>query len=561
MKLLIRAAWALALLPGAALAQPSFVEVTPTADPWFVTPPEEDFWINAVAPADVDGDGDLDLAVLGFYVVYNVSAEDFLIVFLNQGPDGGGAWTFAPQIVPLGALTAGASDLAWGDFDGDGDPDLAVGSDGVTAVYRNDAGVLAPLVDDLPGYWEDSGYTGAYDLRSLAWADADNDGDLDLLVPSVFDFVLFQYRTALLRNDGDDGAGGWLFAEVAATGLDPTVHAQSAWGDDDGDGDLDLFLTNVDPYTGTGFVRRYGNDAGTFTGGDLLPLRVEYGLADRSDFDGDGDLDVLVAGNIEEGGTYSTVLRVYENDAGTLTATTLVEAPNADWLDLHAATWADYDSDGDVDILVTGNHVVPGEIVGKSEVFANDGGVFTPLGVTLPAPISSVGRGGSFTWLDLDGDDDLDYLVAGAYYVQGGNGLVEAKIQLFRNDTPAANQPPGAPAGLVATTGPGSLALSWTAAPDDHTPGASLTYELELRPAGAPPGTGRRLPEPGNLSSALAWEIAGLAPGSYLCSVRAVDSAFAGGERAATVVSVPAALLFGDGFESGDTGAWSGTVP
>jgi len=59
-----------------AIAQTSFLEVTPPADPLFVTPPEEDFWVNAVAPADVDGDGDLDFAAIGFYVVYNVSAED-----------------------------------------------------------------------------------------------------------------------------------------------------------------------------------------------------------------------------------------------------------------------------------------------------------------------------------------------------------------------------------------------------------------------------------------------------------------------------------------------------
>jgi len=54
----------------AAVAQTSFTEVTPTTGTLWVTGADEDFWINSVAPADVDGDGDLDLAVLGFYVVY-----------------------------------------------------------------------------------------------------------------------------------------------------------------------------------------------------------------------------------------------------------------------------------------------------------------------------------------------------------------------------------------------------------------------------------------------------------------------------------------------------------
>ncbi|HKZ75799.1 MAG TPA: VCBS repeat-containing protein, partial [Actinomycetota bacterium] len=423
------------ILAPAAFAQTSFTEVTPTGSSLWVTSADEDFWINAVAPADVDGDGDLDLAVLGFYVVYFGEVTDLLVIFENQGPDASGRWLFGEETVPLGTLWAGASDLAWGDYDNDGDPDLVVGSEGAMALYRNDAGTLAATSTVLPAYSEDSSYEGSYDLRSLTWADADNDGDLDLLVPSVLDLDTYEYSTKLLRNDGPDGAGGWTFTDAAAT-IDPTSNAQSAWADDDGDGDLDLLLVNVDPYTGSGFVRRYRNDAGAFTGEDLLGIRVEHGLADWGDYDGDGDLDILVAGNIHDADdTYVTALRTYRNDAGTFTETTL-PAPNPNWLDFHAATWADYDSDGDVDLLVTGSFVGDGEIVGGSDVYRNDGGVFTPLGLALPAPVESIGRGGAFTWLDLDDDGDLDYLVAGAYFVPGGNGLVEAQIHLYRNGAP-----------------------------------------------------------------------------------------------------------------------------
>ncbi len=545
-------------LAAAAGAQPSFQEVTPAANPYFVTPENEDFWINAVAPADVDGDGDLDLAALGFYVVYNESVEHRLVLLLNDGADGNGDWLFTPQLVPLGDVAAGASDLAWGDFDGDGDHDLAVGSEGATVLYRNDGGTLTALPTVLPGYYEDSSYTGAYDLRSLAWADADNDGDLDLLVPSIYDQDEFSFSTKLLRNDGPDGAGGWLFADTAAA-LAPTVHAQSAWADDDGDGDLDLLLVNVDPNTETGFVRRYDNAGGTFAGADLLGIRVQYGLADWGDADGDGDLDVLVAGNIQEADdTYDTVLRLYRNNGGTYAEETLVNTPNADWLDIHAATWADYDSDGDVDLLVTGNFIGENEIEGHSEIYANHGGTFTALGVELPAPVDSIGRGGTFTWLDLDGDGDLDYLVAGAYFMPDANGLVESRMHLYRNGAPATNAAPAAPTGLASTPTGQGVTLSWDPAADDHTPAVALTYDLDLRRTGAPATSPERLPQPGNVSTATSWGLDGLEPGEYTWRVWAVDNAFAGGPEAQGTFTV--GVLFADGFESGDTRAWTVTV-
>jgi hypothetical protein len=542
--------FALMMFAPALAAQTSFVEITPTSDPYFNTNPDEDFWVNAVAPADYDGDGRIDLAVLGFYVVYNESVEDKLILFHNDGEAGDGSWAFTSTEVPLGGVVAGASDLAWGDFDNDGDYDLAIGSEGVTALFRNDAGTLTAMPVALPGYYEDSTYEDSYDLRSLTWADVDNDGDLDLLIPSVYNEEDFTFRTALMRNDGSDGLEGWVFTETGAA-LDATVHAQSAWSDVDGDGDLDLFMANVDPYTESGFIKLYANDAGAFTATDPLGLRVEHGLADIGDADGDGDQDLLVAGNIEENEKFSTVLRIYFNDGGTFAPTTLFEAPSADWLDIHAATWADYDSDGDVDLLVTGNFIGETDIEGKSEIYVNEGGAFAPLAETLPAPIGSVGRGGAFTWFDIDGDGDLDYLVAGAFFVPDGNGLVEAKMRLFRNASEGTNTPPESPDGLRAEETGEGVALAWNVAADDHTPGAQLTYDLELWRDGVPVTLPERLPEPGNISTSTRWTIADLPDGSYTWRVRAVDSAYAGSIPAEGAFTLPfgADTIFANGFE------------
>ena len=78
-----------------------FTEITPP-DSLFVTPPDEDFWVISTAPADYDNDGDLDIAVLGYYVVYNISAEDMLVMMRNEGPAGPEQWDFTILICPWG---------------------------------------------------------------------------------------------------------------------------------------------------------------------------------------------------------------------------------------------------------------------------------------------------------------------------------------------------------------------------------------------------------------------------------------------------------------------------
>ncbi len=555
----------IAVQPGPGGTFGDFTEVTPL-DPLFVTPQDEDFWVSAAAGADYDGDGDLDLAVLGYYVVYNQSVDERLVLFRNDGAAAPDRWSLVPIDLPLGNLIAGASDLTWGDVDGDGDADLVVASDGEAVLYRNQAGVLQPTDTTLAAYWEDNDQAD-FDLESLSWADFDNDGDLDLLMPSVWDEESFSYRTVLLRNDGANPTGDFVFTDVDAP-LAGTSHAQSRWADFDHDLDLDLLLINLAPLTNQGFIRRYRNDGnGLFTPEDILgTLTIEHGEGQWGDYDADGDLDILIAGHIQEpDGGFNVVLRIYRNDAETYVPIEVIECPACDgWFDVTAASWGDYDSDGDIDILVAGTYNSGSNIEGRAMVYANDGGIFSPVGDQLPAPRASGTRGGSFTWLDLDGDADLDYFIAGQYFVPGGNGLVEAQMHVYRNDTSTSNQPPAAPAQAGADVSlDGVVSLWWLSGTDDTTPPDALTYDLELSRNGAAVSVPRHQPRPGNLGAVDQWSLQGLADGLYHWGVKAIDTAFnSSAKRSGTFRVGPAPVpIFSDGFEAGNLSAWSNSLP
>lgn len=117
---------------------------------------------RSVAWADYDGDGDPDLA-LG-----NDGAPSF--IYQNQGNFSG---VFAQ--VWSSQDSANTHSLAWGDWNNDGKPDLALGNHGQQArVYAN---FSTPASTILIWLWQSA---IAYNITGLAWGDKDGDGDLDL---------------------------------------------------------------------------------------------------------------------------------------------------------------------------------------------------------------------------------------------------------------------------------------------------------------------------------------------------------------------------------------------
>jgi predicted nucleotidyltransferase len=339
-------------------------------------------WLSSVAWADYDNDGDLDILLTGDRAV----SPDIIPVAKLYRNDGGGS-----QFTLVEAYD-GVRDgsVAWGDYDDDGDLDLLLtGSPGrlkhpKSRVYRNDGGATFTDIG--------AGLTGV-DGGSVAWGDYDNDGDLDILLTG-FDNA-DNPVSKVYRNDGGH------FTDIVV-GLTGVAASSVAWGDYDNDGDLDILLTGG---TGGGRVSKvYRNDGRPgspgFTDISAGLTDVWDGSVAWGDYDNDGDLDILLTGVVGSGGYVSNV---YRNDGG------------GSFGDIGAGltgvagssvAWGDYDNDGDLDILLTG---VSSGWSPVSKVYRNDGdGAFTDIGAGLTRV-----KYGSAAWGDYDNDGDLDILLTG----------------------------------------------------------------------------------------------------------------------------------------------------
>ena len=175
----------------------------------------------------------------------------------------------------------------------------------------------------------------------------------------------------------------------------------AAWGDFDNDGYDDLFIPNKD-HNGTNQLYRNNGD-GTFEAYSAPPLTSDLGeavAASWADYDNDGDLDLFVAYN-----TYS-VNKLYENQGdGTFT---IVEDDviATEGLYSHSVSWADYDRDGLLDIVITDIHASHYNKLLKE----NSDGSFSLVEDSEVSMLAASSVG--VAWGDFDNDLDLDLFIA-----------------------------------------------------------------------------------------------------------------------------------------------------
>jgi len=278
------------------------------------------------------------------------------------------------------------------------------------------------------------------DASKATWGDYDNDNDLDILLKgwhaedsimvkiykntdNNFEDVYTKKITYVLSIDidwGDFDTDGDLdlmisgdyksmifqntgielvevYKDNLAKGYDNSV----SWGDYDNDGDLDIVFTaqsGAPDYTKMSKI--YQNTGTGFTEvyeGSLVG--VNLGSTVWGDYDNDGDLDILLTG---QDASSSAVSKIYQN-----TGTGFSEVYSGELIGIFQSTvaWVDYDNDSDLDIFLSGN--TGSSLVTK--IYENTGSGFTE---DVISGLTGV-RNGSVTWGDYDNDGDRDFILIG----------------------------------------------------------------------------------------------------------------------------------------------------
>jgi len=388
------------------------------------------------ALVDYDNDGDLDV-----YLVQGTTLEP------GSKPPEPGNRLFRNEVVPSGRLrftdvTAQARvghagygmGAAAADYDNDGHTDLYVTNFGPNLLYHNNGDGTFTDVTRQAGV-DDPRWSA-----SAAWVDYDRDGDLDLYVTNYLDFTLrgnkecfdpagerdyctpSAYRPVpdrLFRNQGNGRFTDVTVAAGIGAAVGPGLGVLAA--DFNGDGWPDLYVAN----DGAANLYWVNQRNGTFVESALLSgaaysadgvARAGMGVA-AGDFDGDGDLDVLVTNLAREGST------LYRNDGSGSFYDASMESG------VHHASfpftgfgvvWFDYDHDGLLDVFAANGAVTivealrgkPFPFQQRNQVFHNQGGgkirdVTAEAGP--PLELLEVSRAAAMG--DIDNDGDVDILV------------------------------------------------------------------------------------------------------------------------------------------------------
>jgi len=235
----------------------------------------------------------------------NSAGASFSKIYRGFSPSGGGrAWTAPPITLPQLKY----SSAAWGDNDLDGYIDLLLaGTDdannGLINIYKN---IKNP--NGTRGFNAITTNLPQVTTASCVWSDFDTDDDLDLAFAGRQNT-----KTSVYGRDSEI-----IYNLVDDASLTDVNQGAVAWGDYDNDGDLDLLVTGQIAGNTSRISKVYRNDPGPngriFVDIEAPLAGVYFGSAAWGDFDDDGDLDILLIGNMNASGAAGRITKIYRNN-------------------------------------------------------------------------------------------------------------------------------------------------------------------------------------------------------------------------------------------------------
>ena len=377
-----------------------------------------------------------------------------------------------------------STSLVWADYDNDEDWDLVYTGTSNEYFYKNNDGILT----------SDSAYSfNSIKDGSMGFADVDNDGDLDLVAignsgsrtSTVYlnngsAFNSFQSLTGVdlaslnlfdLNKDGKIDItlmgkspsrkflfyqnNGTFFSATSGTGSN--VGSLNTIATDDIRYILATGLTGV--AASSAIAKTYTFDNFNLVEQQNLSVRY-YSSTAVADFDNDGDLDLVI------GGSY-TADAVYLTDYSKWNGTAFDWSQNLTGLRDGSFSVGDINNDGKIDLITAGfngtNFV---------KVYLNNGSSLIDKGnYSISSINSGAANEGSIALFDYDNDGDLDLAVS-------GNNIAE----IYNNNISlsTSNQVPSSPNSTITLMDGDWLNISWNNGTDDLTPVLGLYYNIKV---------------------------------------------------------------------------------
>jgi hypothetical protein len=338
--------------------------------------------LKSIQLGDVDDDGDLDLI--------GISGGTTARLFKNNG-----VGTYIEE--QNGFINDPVENIRFVDIEGDNDLDVFVirnisttGIDRVYDIYENN-GVGGFTKHQISGIT--TNFNNVNSALQFAFGDVDGDNDMDMTISGL----TTQFSAKIWRYDGN-----YTYSQLFS-GILQAVDGKTEFADLDNDGDQDLLVIGQN-LNGAVYHKYFNSGTGTFTLGNVDSLEgAFFGDFDLGDVDGDGDLDAVQVGSNRSTGVMATHRN---NGAGHYSS--YFGVPAANYTVFSTVKFADFDNDGDLDIVGACMSATP-----DMNIFLNSGtGQLSPMN---GQPFGTVNFRPEIQVGDIDGDTDivLTYQISG----------------------------------------------------------------------------------------------------------------------------------------------------